>query len=189
MFISFASHGREIMARKRSFGTYIKYLITEPYSYLIRFAVYPPLRTILLNLAGTKTPFSSLLYDVTIFNMEHGGFSNLRIGKRCHLGRGVLIDVFGKVKIGNDVVVSQTAQILSHASVGTTHPLRQKFPEKIATTIIGSGSWIGAGAIILPGVTIGKNAVVGAGSVVTKDVAPNLIVAGIPAKKIKSQKK
>ncbi|MDE5812580.1 MAG: galactoside O-acetyltransferase, partial [Muribaculaceae bacterium] len=51
--------------------------------------------------------------------------------------------------------------------------------------VIGKNAWIGAGSTILPGVTIGENAVVGAASVVTKDVAPNTIVAGNPARVIK----
>jgi len=53
---------------------------------------------------------------------------------------------------------------------------------------IGRNAWIGVGAIILPGVTIGENAVVAAGAVVTKDVAPNTIVGGNPAKLIKTIK-
>jgi acetyltransferase-like isoleucine patch superfamily enzyme len=52
--------------------------------------------------------------------------------------------------------------------------------------IIKRNAWIGAAATILPGVTIGENAVVAAGAVVTKDVAPNTIVGGVPAKFIKS---
>ena len=51
---------------------------------------------------------------------------------------------------------------------------------------IGKKAWIGAGATILPGVTVGENAVVAAGAVVTKDVAPNTIVGGNPAKFIKN---
>ena len=51
--------------------------------------------------------------------------------------------------------------------------------------MIKRGAWIGAGAIILPNVTIGERAVVGAGAVVTKDVPPYTVVAGVPAKEIK----
>ncbi|WP_280523208.1 DapH/DapD/GlmU-related protein [Arthrobacter woluwensis] len=56
-------------------------------------------------------------------------------------------------------------------------------PEPIT---IDDGSWVGAGSILLPGVTIGKGSVVAAGSVVTKDVPPNVLVAGIPASVIRS---
>jgi acetyltransferase-like isoleucine patch superfamily enzyme len=59
----------------------------------------------------------------------------------------------------------------------------------LAKIVIKKNAWIGAGAIILPGVTVGKNAIVAAGAVVNKDVADNTIVAGVPAKKIKKIKK
>ena len=51
--------------------------------------------------------------------------------------------------------------------------------------VIRRNAWIGAGAVILPGVTVGENAIVAAGAVVTKDVADNTVVAGIPAKYIR----
>jgi len=56
----------------------------------------------------------------------------------------------------------------------------------LAKIVIKKNAWIGAGAIILPGVTVGENAIVAAGAVVNKDVADNTIVAGVPAKKIKN---
>lgn len=52
--------------------------------------------------------------------------------------------------------------------------------------MIGRNVWIGAGVTVVPGITIGNNAVVGAGSVVTKNVPANTVVAGIPAKRIKT---
>ncbi|MDE5634180.1 MAG: transferase [Muribaculaceae bacterium] len=57
-----------------------------------------------------------------------------------------------------------------------------------APVVIRRNAWIGAGAIILPGVTVGENAIVAAGAVVTKDVADNTVVAGIPAKYIRDIK-
>ena len=64
--------------------------------------------------------------------------------------------------------------------------LKQKYyPRRVSPTKIKKGAWITPGCIILAGVTIGENAVVGAGSVVTKDVEPYTVVAGNPAKIIK----
>ena len=56
-----------------------------------------------------------------------------------------------------------------------------------STVVLDDDCWIGAGAILLPGITVGKMAIVGAGSVVTKDVTDNSVVAGVPARIIKKQ--
>jgi acetyltransferase-like isoleucine patch superfamily enzyme len=60
-----------------------------------------------------------------------------------------------------------------------------KGPEFAKPITVGSDTWVGGGAIILPGVSIGNNCVVGAGSVVTKDVAPYTVVAGNPARVVR----
>lgn len=73
--------------------------------------------------------------------------------------------------------------------LSTTHPLdaeqRKNWKTIGAKINIGNNVWIGAGAIVLPGVTISDNSIIGAGSVVTKDVPRNCVVAGNPAKIIK----
>ncbi|MDE5625758.1 MAG: acyltransferase [Muribaculaceae bacterium] len=78
-------------------------------------------------------------------------------------------------------MLAANVQILSN-----NHDLRDREVITLAPVRICRGAWIGAGATILPGVTIGENAVVGAASVVTRDVAPNTIVAGNPAKLLRS---
>ncbi len=67
-------------------------------------------------------------------------------------------------------------------------PRSKKYPEKFLKTIIKKGASIGANATILPGITIGENAMVGAGTVVTKDVAPYTVIAGNPGKVIRDIK-
>ena len=69
--------------------------------------------------------------------------------------------------------------------ISNNHDLYERQVITCKPVHIGKNAWIGAGATILPGVTVGDNAVVGAASVVTKDVAPDTIVAGNPAKFIK----
>jgi acetyltransferase-like isoleucine patch superfamily enzyme len=120
----------------------------------------------------------------------------LSIGKRSFIGRSI-ISVAKKVTIGNDVMISWGVTLADHNS----HSIR--FTEraldvadwamgkkmwdhvKTAEIRICDKSWIGFNSIILKGVTIGEGAIVGAGSVVTKDVPPWTIVAGNPAKIIR----
>lgn len=95
-----------------------------------------------------------------------------------------LVDDYAKLEIGDRVSIAPRVTViaLSHANRSKVKKIlgNQKTGVKIC-----NDSWIGAGAIILNGVTIGEGAVIGAGSVVTKDVEPFTIVAGNPAKKIK----
>ena len=82
---------------------------------------------------------------------------------------------FDRVHIGKNVMIMNNCLILYDRQILLCKPVH-----------ICENAWIGAGATILPGVTVGKNAVVAAGAVVTKDVAPNTIVGGNPAKFIKN---
>lgn len=109
--------------------------------------------------------------DVTIGN-------HTRIGIHC--------TVIGPVSIGNHVNLAQgiTVTALNHNFEDATKRIDE---QGISTkpVVIGDDVWIGANAVILPGVTIGRHAVVAAGAVVTKDVPDYSLVAGIPAKVIK----
>lgn len=78
--------------------------------------------------------------------------------------------------IGHKVVLATLNHGLAPEDRGSLYPL---------PIVIGKNVWVGASATILPGVTIGDNAIIAAGAVVTKDVARNTIVAGVPAKVIK----
>jgi acetyltransferase-like isoleucine patch superfamily enzyme len=95
--------------------------------------------------------------------------AGLSIGNYCMIGGGVLIC---GVNHGHDI---------------PNIPMRRQ-TFKAAPIVIGHDVWIGMGAIILPGVTIGDGAIVGAGAVVTSDVPPGSVVHGIPAKIVKSRK-
>jgi len=107
------------------------------------------------------------------------------IGKGGMISFGAHIDhARGKVSIGNKVVITSGCYILSHSIVEW-----RLNPEKkilFHETIIEDNVFIGVNSVILPGVKVGKNSVIGAGSVVTKDLPPNVVVAGNPAKVIKS---
>ncbi len=106
------------------------------------------------------------------------------IGKGCSLV-DTLLDCGAKITIGNYVFFGHGCMLLTG-----NHPCYLKGKERRDTTAndpitIGNGVWIASGAIVLGGVTIGENAVIGAGAVVTKDVPANTVVGGVPAKFIK----
>lgn len=105
---------------------------------------------------------------------------NIIIGDRCALNYGVMMLARGGIKLGNDVVISPYAIITTDSLDNSVKVLPR--PHISAPIVIKDGAWIGARATILPGVTIGRNAIVAAGAVVRDDVPENALVTGIPAK-------
>ncbi len=105
---------------------------------------------------------------------------NISIGDYTTINRNCYLDGRVGIKIGNSVSISPEVYILS-----LTHDAQNRnFVTVGKEVIIEDYVWLGARAIIMPGVKLGKGSIVGAGSVVTKDVEPYTIVGGIPAKKI-----
>lgn len=106
-------------------------------------------------------------------------------GKTTHVGKEVFINFGctfldqGGITIEDGVFIGPEAKILTEG-----HPEQPALRHTLQTepVVIRRKAWIGAGAIILPGVTVGENAIVAAGAVVTKDVPDNTIAAGVPAK-------
>ncbi len=115
------------------------------------------------------------------FRCDYG--SNIYLGEDFYANFDLIILDVCEVRIGHHCMCAPRVQILT-----ATHPLdpteRNSGFEYGKPITIGNNVWLGAGAIINPGVTIGDNVVVGAGAVVTKDIAANQVVAGVPAKVI-----
>ena len=100
------------------------------------------------------------------------------------INHGCTINDLGGVTIGDDVMVGPNVQIIS--SGHPTDPGRRRSEVVVAEIRIERGVWIGAGATVLQGVHVGEDAVVAAGAVVTRDVAPRTLVAGVPARVVKA---
>jgi acetyltransferase-like isoleucine patch superfamily enzyme len=115
-----------------------------------------------------------------------GGKTVLTIGDRCVIGRGSHIVAHESVQIADDVwtgpYVYITDQNPGYEDPDT--PIGNQFPVNRPVSI-GAGSWLGAGAIILPGARVGRNVVVAAGAVVVGEVPDRCVVAGVPAKIIR----
>ncbi|WP_229660717.1 acyltransferase [Marmoricola endophyticus] len=96
------------------------------------------------------------------------------------------LDGTGGLRIGDDVSIAHAVSIMTtnHTWDSSDVPIRDQAVSE-APTRIGSDVWIGAGARVMAGITIGDHAVVAAGAIVTRDVAPSDVVAGIPAVVIK----
>ena len=110
-----------------------------------------------------------------------------KIGKKVYIGEDLIIS--DKIKDKNNleihdrVAISPRVTIITHSNPNHSI-LRKIIPDKHGKVIIYEDAWLGAGSIILPGIKIGKCAIVGAGAVVVSDVSPKTIVGGVPAKKI-----
>jgi acetyltransferase-like isoleucine patch superfamily enzyme len=112
----------------------------------------------------------------------------LRIGSNVGINHYCYIGVRGTIEIGDNVIFGPRVSVLSenHNFDRTDIPIKHQGVTK-GTTRIGNDVWIGAGASILSGVTIGDGCVIGAGAVVTGDVEPWSVVVGVPAKVVKKR--
>jgi acetyltransferase-like isoleucine patch superfamily enzyme len=108
---------------------------------------------------------------------------SLTIGDRVSVNQGCFINARGKVTIGSDVRIAHSVTIMSvnHRFSDTQQPIHKQGVDN-GSVHIGDDVWIGSRSVILPGVRVASGAVVGAGSVVTKDVPTMSVVGGNPAK-------
>lgn len=153
------------------------------------FLFFSPVRKFFLQLLGAKIGKNAIIMDVKFFNWHHMGPKGLKIGKDCFIGDETLIDLYDQVVLEDQVTIAQRVTVLTHTNVGySNHPLQKFFPKRAKPVIFKSGSVAGAAATILPGVTIGQESFVAAGSVVTKNIPAYSLVAGVPAKVIRKIK-
>lgn len=149
---------------------------------LPRYSLFLYIKKLFLNSVGAKVGKGVVIYPGVWISPGR----NLVIGDDVDLSRNVLITSSGGVEIGDRALIGYGTQILS--SNHTIPIIGEKFPisgDDHKKVLIEKDTWIGANCIILPGITIEQGAVVAAGSIVTKNVKANAIVAGNPAKLIR----
>jgi len=169
------------LARATRFG--LMTLAMVPY----RLALVPQLRSPWLRLLGARIGPGAILHDVRFFNLYRRGLGGLTVGRDCFLGDECLIDLAEAVSLGDQVTLAERVLVLTHTNVGyRDHPLQRLFPPMAAAVVVEDGSFVGAGVTLLPGVRVGRGSFVAAGSVVTEDVPPATLVAGVPARPVRA---
>lgn len=137
-------------------------------------------RPILEDLLGSIAPDAHIRPPLYV---DYGSYITVGSGTFANFGLTAL-DV-APITIGSDVQIGPNVQLLT-----PTHPLdperRRAKLEAAEPIVIEDNVWLGGGAIVLPGVTIGENSVIGAGAVVTKDIPANVVAVGNPARVIRS---
>lgn len=166
----------------------------DPQGYRMREASYDTKALLMkMNNSADPTEIRDLLSQITdsVIDKSVAVFTPLYInyGKHTKIGKNVFINFnctfldLGGITIADDVLIAPNVSLLSEGHPVSPENRHSLIPKPIH---IKRNAWIGAGATILQGVTIGENAVVAAGAVVTKDVPDDTIVGGIPAKVIKT---
>ena len=169
-----------LAAGRRLFGIEFvnRWLVASP----SRRATGRVLRRYGARIAATASVPTHLIID----NAVAGDYRNLRLGHLTYLGKGCFLDLVAPIEIGDEAAVSGACVLLTHGDPGTERFMEQTyFPRVTGPIRIGRYAWVGAGAVVLPGVQIGECSVVGAGAVVTEDVEPFTVVAGVPARIIR----
>ena len=129
---------------------------------------------------GNRVALRSTVIPIQLEALSGG---SIEIGDRTFINYGVSIAAHEAIRIGKDCLLGAQVMILDNNQHDLT--MRRKLPPSQPVTL-GDNVWLGHRVIVLPGVTIGHDAVVGAGAVVTKDIPPRSIAVGNPARVVKS---
>ena len=145
---------------------------------------YSWLKTKMLNAAGARIGHNVHIYpEVRVFVPK-----GLVVGDNVSISSYVVITTAGTVTIGNNVLIGYGAKILSaNHHIPENHGIIFNAGHDCKPIVIEDEVWMGANAVVLPGIILGRGSVVAAGAVVTKNVAPYTIVGGVPARLIRER--
>jgi len=142
--------------------------------------------TWLLRRFGAEIGRDSDLNAPLIVHNALESYAHLRIGERCHVGKDVFLDLRDRIEIEDRATISMRVTILTHTDAGHSPLGAGSLAPREAPVRIRRGAYLGAGCTLLQGVTVGECAVVAAGAVVLKDVPAYSVVAGVPARVVKT---
>ncbi len=139
------------------------------------------LRIYLFRLCGFRIGRGTVMWGAPTITGGGNLYRRLTIGEACWINTDCFLNLGADINIGNCVSIGHQVMILTDThTIGDSSRRAGKL--SAAPVVIGDGVWLGARCTVLPGVTIGEGAVVAAGAVVTKSVAPNVLVGGTPAR-------
>lgn len=152
---------------------------------LIPYMAGKRLRPALYRLLGFRIGAGTVIYGT--LRLWGGGaiYGRLRTGRSCRINTPCALDLNGTITLGDRVVIGHDVTILT-AAHRMDDPSCRAGGHDLREVTIGDGAWVAAHAMILPGVTVGEGAVVAARSVVTRDVPPHTLVAGNPARPVRT---
>jgi len=107
------------------------------------------------------------------------------IGDGSYIGKNVYFDLFDVVKIGQNCAISAGVKFITHSNPEDRF-LQNIYPREQRPIVVGDGAWIGANTIVLNGITVGKNCVVGAGAVLTKSFPDYSLIVGVPGRLVRT---
>lgn len=143
------------------------------------------LRRALYRLCGVRIGARALILGTIHLSGSGDIWARLRIGDECQITTPLYADLNASITLGDRVALGHhVVLVTSSHEVGP--PEQRCGALTVAPIVIEDGCWIGAGAIVLPGVRIGRGSIIAAGAVVASDVPPNTLAGGVPARPIKA---
>jgi len=158
---------------------------------------YATFKTIAMCLPKPKARWLAMLYPDVRLRRALLRMTNVAVGRDAHIGLNVSILDHPRmdrvlVDIGDRVAIAPGVTLIAYSGPNQSRLNHEPYVKKNLIeekpVVVKDDAWIGVGAIICPGVTIGEGAIVGAGAVVLEDVPPYVIVAGVPARRLRDLK-
>jgi maltose O-acetyltransferase len=142
------------------------------------------LRVLVFRALGFRIGPGTVMWGTPTLTGDGDIYSRLIVGSRCRFNIQMMLNLGAEIQVGNNVGFGHQVMILTegHSIAGADYRSGERHHRPVC---IGNGCWIGARVTILPGVTLGDGVVAAAGSVISKDVPPNVLVGGVPAKIIR----
>jgi maltose O-acetyltransferase len=142
------------------------------------------LRAVLLQKLGFNIGARTVFWGMPTITGSEEMLPRLTIGNDCWINVGVWFNLGAPITIGDRVAIGHEVMLMTEThNIGDAS--RRAAELTAAPITIGTGAWLGTRCTVLPGVTVGEGSVVAAGAVVTKDVPPNVLVGGVPARVIR----